>query len=152
MGRASRKKRERNKRRTNPVPMGVLPAVSRAMPPQQGPLSEALVKIIEPYQNGASSLETYRLLVTLGALAWNLTILPEHKRNLHIGGTMSKMDFPDRDDWQDLLRTLVQRKERLFPHDGRIIVDSQVTTTPTGYYITVASARAEGRSQSPRVS
>ena len=146
MGRASRRKRHRN-RRADFASMGGSPTLStaraRATPPQPGPVSEALGQLIEPYSHETDSLDTFKALVAIGAIAWNFASLPEVERDKDLTDSMRELDVPDPKMLQRLLQALIQRKQRLFPHDRRMIVHYEVVTTPAGYHLTVASARLD---------
>jgi len=51
---------------------------------------------------------------------------------------MLKREFPDdelRDDWKIML----ERKRRMFPDNKRIIRSYELSKTPDGYHLTVAS-------------
>jgi hypothetical protein len=146
MGRASRRKRHRD-RRADFAAMRGSPTRStaelRTPPPQLGRISEALRQLVEPYRHEADSLDSFKTLVALGALAWNFALLPEAERDQYLMDGMRKLDAPDLEMLQSLLEALMRRKQQLFPHDRRMIVSSEVTLTPAGYHITVASLRPD---------
>ena len=146
MGRASRRKRHRD-RRADFAAMRGSPTHStagpRTTPPQLGRISEAVRQLVEPYRHEADSLDSFKALVALGALAWNFALLPEAERDQYLMDGMRKLDVPDPKMLRNLLQDLIRRKQRLFPHDRRLIVSYEVTLIPEGYHIVVASARPD---------
>jgi len=108
-----------------------------------GPLSEALVELIEPYRHEATTLRMYKILVGLATLGWNLASVPEAERETQIAEAVHELDTSDGVAVQELIQTLSRRKNSLFPHDKRLIVGCEVTTRPEGYHIMVTSARTD---------
>ena len=145
MGRAGRKKRHRDRKagfaamRGSPAHFTAGP---RTAPPQQGRLSEALGKLIEPYSHEADSLDSFKALVALGVLAWNFAFFPEVERDKYLSDDMRELDVPDPKMFRSLIQGLIVRKQRLFPHDRRIIVHYEVTLTSAGFHVMVASTRS----------
>jgi len=83
----------------------------------------------------------YKVLVGIASLGWNLASVPEAERETQIAEAVHQMDTLDGVAVQELIQTLSRRKNSLFPHDKRLIVGCEVTTTPNGYHVTVTSAR-----------
>jgi hypothetical protein len=144
MGRASRRKRQRDRRAgfaaMSGSPTHATPRPRKA-PPRLGPLSGALGQLIEPYRHEADSLDSFKALVGIGALAWNLAPLPELERDKHFADGLRKLDVPDPEMLRSLIQDLIRRKQRLFPHDQRMIVGYEITLTPAGPHLMVASLR-----------
>lgn len=142
MGRASRRKRHRDRRADFAAMRGSpahFTAGSPTAPPQLGRLSEALGQLIEPYSHEADSLDSFKALVALGALAWNFALLPEVERDKYLSDGMRGLDVPDSKMLRNLMQDLIRRAQRLFPNDRRMIVHYEVTLTPAGYHLMVAS-------------
>lgn len=144
MGKTSRRKQQR---KSNPPALvqaatnSLRPAPPKAAAPL-GPLSAAIIEIIEPYKHAADTLETYKALAGLATLAWNLTLMPEAEREARIADAARELKPSDGVDVQEVIQALCWRKNSLFPHDKRVIVGCDVTTGPNGYRVIVTFARA----------
>ena len=105
------------------------------------PLSEALIELIEPYQHEATTLKMYKTLVGLASLCWNIATVPEAERAAQLAEAAHELTTSNDAAVQEVIQTLIRRKNRLFPYDKRIIVGCEATMTPSGYRVTVTSAR-----------
>ena len=142
MGRASRRKRQRKN-----IPPAFVQAVTNSLwpapPPAagpMGPLSAAIIELIEPYEHEATTLKMYKTLVGLASLCWNIAIVPEAEREAQLAEAAHELTTSDDAAVQEVIQTLIWRKHSLFPHDKRIIVGCEATMTPSGYRVTVTSA------------
>jgi hypothetical protein len=106
-----------------------------------GPLSAAIVNIIEPYSHAVDTLRDYKALARLATLAWNLALMPEAEREGRIAEAARELKPSDGVDVQQVIQVLSRRKNSLFPHDKRVIVGCDVTMGPNGYHVIVTSAR-----------
>lgn len=137
MGKASRRKRTRR----------------MAMPPLQGPVvlhnpkvSECLVELIRPYMRDGMSRRDYEALVGLGALAWNLTLLPAEDRERELQSAGPKLNAgPDRQgELAEVIEALQRRKGLLFPSDNRVVLEWEVQDRGCGHYLVLAASLSDG--------
>lgn len=121
-------------------------------------LSEALIDICEPYDLDDLSLDDYKKLIMMGIAAWNIANQPKEKRVERMLGFIEKMPGLKDELEMDLeaiineqkeppasmvmlqmLTTLMQRKEELYPNDDRIVTDYKLTETATKRHLSVSS-------------
>ncbi len=125
-------------------------------------LSAALIDISEPFDYEDLSLDEYKELMTMAAIAWNIALQPKERRNEELFGFISKIpEFkkevleiyfdkhmenanlqkkpPDSIVLLQMLATLIQRKDQLYPDDDRVVVDYNVTESPTDRHLRVSS-------------
>jgi hypothetical protein len=150
---ASRKRKDRKKKR--PIgrpnrPADPLQALARrhegdavviATPPGEEKMSGVIIEFLDPYMDKWKDLAQLRTLVAFGAIAWNAALLPEDDReqSLRIAEAMTPPE--GRSLLRAVLSDLVRRKFTHFASDTRAIIDYQVTMTPTGPYVAIASSR-----------
>ena len=104
-------------------------------------MSEALEKLVEPYAYEVDSEEEYKNLISLGALAWNMTVMPpESHKELVIGMiTMLGEEPEDLQFVMEKMYALMQRKKKLFPNEDRLIVDFFLEEVGTQRHLKVVS-------------
>ena len=118
-------------------------------PPGQEKMSEVLEDFVKPYLKIAHFSETaLRKLYGMGMLAWNAALMPEAKRQEMIAKFMqlslSETSETDRMAFLEMLKTLIQRKERFFAANRRAILSFAITVVgPEDYHINVASTLPE---------
>jgi hypothetical protein len=112
MGRASRRKKAREERgaRTGPSPK----------------VSACLIDVMGPYLEECESGEAYRKLVALASAAWNLALLSPEERQGNTDRLLQSLPDEDRALVEVMLQQLIARKEELFPHDRRFVVNADV--------------------------
>ena len=130
MGKASRKKRHR---------LGTID-----LEPAAGKASTRLAQLIAPHTDDDETRSSYEALVALGAIAWNLSLLPAQDRDDLIRdavlGAISR-GVPLTDRW---LTDLIERKMRLFPSDERWIESYEVIVQPDGRLAILVATVSEG--------
>ena len=143
MGRASRRKQQRKN-----IPAAFVKAAANSLRPApppaaapMGPLSAAIIELIEPYEHEATTLKMYKTLVGLASLSWNIATVPEAERGAQLAEAARELTTSDDAAVQEVIQALIRRKHSLFPHDKRIIVGCEATMTPSGYRVAVTSAR-----------
>ncbi len=113
---------------------------------QGASLSGALTQLVAPFMEMATNVGRCERLMQIGALAWNVALLPEVERQelvaeaaaawLEAGPAGSEQFVLE---IAVFLRLLIDRKETLYPNDKRFIAGVHVTTTESRYHITVAA-------------
>ena len=126
-------------------------------------LSDALIKISDPYAYGGISLDDYRKLIIMAIVAWNISNMPEEQRIeqalsfvtsiLSEKGIMDgeiSAALHDQEPSQGIfvltlmLEKLMERKLELFPHDvRRITSDFTLTEDSSGRRLTVSYYRPD---------
>ena len=142
MGRASRLKRDRREFKLDLPPNLVAELRGTRVRINSGrhKISESLAELIQPFTSGDTSVEEFRRLVALGAMAWNLSVVegstPEQMLDL-----VEDLDASDRELLASLLSDLVLRKQSLFPDDQRFVAAWNVVVRPDGrFFLTAAAA------------
>ena len=118
MGKASRRKNNRA------GPINLEPNAKKA--------STRLAQLIAPHAVDGETKSSYEALVALGAMAWNLSLLPAQERGDMTRETVRAAvarGYPLTDHW---LSELVERKISLFPSDERWIQSYEVVVQPDG--------------------
>ena len=121
---------------------------ARSVPPRGEPravgkISAALVELIEPYREHELSLGDYQTLITVGVVAWNLSLLPEDERKQQLYKSLREEGISDPAGMDVMIHELVKRKTELFPLDSRMILHYQATATPDGFHVEAAGVGYE---------
>ena len=110
-------------------------------------MSEMLGQIIEPYIADAETLDAYHKLVSIGAIAWNNTLLPpEGQAEGFAIADKLEMSAEDKEIMNELIIALMKRKINLFPEIHRFIVDFEVSDMGNQWHLSVASTMPPGES------
>lgn len=107
-------------------------------------MSDMLLKLVEPYADG-TSIDELRSFLYVGAMAWNLSLFPVEQRSAEmkeILQTFPKKQVPQ-EELGVLLEELIRRKEALFAHHKRLIVDFELKDGGDNFHLSVASAVTE---------
>jgi hypothetical protein len=128
-------------------------------------MSEILLEFIAPYRDKALDDTALERLIALGAMAWNVALLPESKRETSIDELASKLFMPSRInpkywfrkllvagtmsgkmatspeivDFKDVINEMIDRKISRFNQNRRWIVSYQVNITPDDVHLSVVS-------------
>ena len=103
-------------------------------------ISDAISKIIAPYRDTAQDYESFHKLVTIACAAWNASILPADKRESMLADMRNLMpDQRSREDFTEIVKELMKRKNKLYPKVDRMIVQFKVTDRGNDFHIAVAS-------------
>jgi hypothetical protein len=105
-------------------------------------LSEALMKISEPYDYDDLSSDDYKKLIIMTIAAWNIANQPEEQRAEQMNGFLKFMpglEEPDKIVMAKILGALMLRKLEFYPNDNRIVADFKLTETETKRHLFVSS-------------
>ncbi len=107
-------------------------------------MSEALETLIEPYLEKVSGRHQIEVLLSLGSLAWNMSIMPKKSRQKELEIALKKVmkgqDAEAIEVTRVLIDELMERKEKLFPDNQRMIMSFDLHSAGAGRYdISVAS-------------
>jgi hypothetical protein len=109
-------------------------------------MSAVLLSFIGPYQDLVDSRPAFERLIVMAILAWNVTILDDPARQGLIDATrtiiVNQAGSRSGQDFDDLLASLIQRKERYFADNSRLILDYRVSETEGEYRVAVVSTPA----------
>lgn len=131
------------KKRTKPKKRGLPQKKKKTLHNEPGLLkmSEALEQLVEPYAFATGSEEEFANLIGIGAMAWNMTVLPEEaSKKVMVGMIATFGDDPaDLQVVMERINALMQRKKKLFPNEDRLIIDFSVENREGKPHLTVIS-------------
>ena len=130
MGKASRKKHNRS---------GTID-----LEPDARKASTRLAQLIAPHAVDGETRSSYEALVALGAIAWNLSLVPAQDRDDLIREAVRAAvgrGIPLTDRW---LTDLVERKTSLFPSEERWIESYEVIVQPDGRLAIIVATVSAG--------
>jgi len=112
-------------------------------PKSKNKMSEVLGRFIEPYEHLATTRDELHKLISVASLAWNAALLPEDERRTFLNDAC-KAALPSGSanaiaDFHSMMKLFIDRKERYFASDKRLVVDSELVETETGYHLSIAS-------------
>ncbi len=106
-------------------------------------MSDVIDEFVRPYEQSADSTEAYRRLIATAIIAWNAALVQGAERETWLSD-MLKAIAPHGDrqlqkDFHGIVSEMIERKEKYFANNRRYILNYQVTETPTGLHLSVAS-------------
>jgi hypothetical protein len=135
-----RKQKQRPRRPQGRLRQGLPDNVTVVVPPHGAKkMSEVLLEFLEPWSEGWRDEEDCRKLLSVGIIAWNAGIFSGSKRESLIEDTLRALPLGVRADARTIIDEMVRRKEALFASNRRIILNYELTMTPTGPYLQVLS-------------
>ncbi|MEW6351563.1 MAG: hypothetical protein AB1646_21125 [Thermodesulfobacteriota bacterium] len=159
MPRSKPKKRSKARKTSQRVRTDELCADVVLLRPPEGmeKMSQVLIDFVEPYDDLAETIEEQKMLLEIGAQAWNLALLPREKReSIFKAATHSTTPHEEAKEAELFVKELVHRKERYFGDCMRLILSVDFTPRRRGFDIHVLStplhALPEGRLPKPRTS
>jgi hypothetical protein len=108
-------------------------------PSGQRKMSEVLLEFLEPYSQYWKTKEELNKLLGVAVIAWNASLLPSNERKEIIENAVKVAPPEIRQDMKVIVEEMMQRKERHFAHNKRMIMNYQVTMTKEGPHVTVLS-------------
>ena len=103
-------------------------------------ISDAISNIIAPYRDTAQDYKSFQKLVMVACAAWNAAILPADKRESMLADMRKTMpDQESREDFTEIVKELMKRKNKLYPKVNRMIVQFKVTNRKNDFHIAIAS-------------
>ncbi len=106
-------------------------------------MSEVLEEFVEPYVEFADNRGQRQRLLEVAVLAWNLALLPEAERQTMLEEAIEQATLIDdalaRQDIQEILDELIERKLTYFGDIRRLIVEFELKDTGREYQLSVAS-------------
>ncbi|HBI47088.1 MAG TPA: hypothetical protein DDY78_30180 [Planctomycetales bacterium] len=103
-------------------------------------MSAALIDFMEIDSQVWPDEEQLRKVILLGMVAWNAAIASGASREDLIQSTTATLPPEVRAEARVHLKTLIQRKESLFPDNKRLMLDYRLTMQPSGPYIQIMSS------------
>jgi len=112
-------------------------------PPGETKMSEMILALVAPYKSMADTRPAFQNMVSCACLAWNIANLPKHTQQQELNDAVRLMPSSYDEFYEDaiaIISALMKRKERLFPHDKRLIYDYKITETKDQFHLSVVSA------------
>ena len=107
-------------------------------------MSAILLEFADPASDVSAGRHSWRSAITLAVLAWNVSLLPEHKREQilasRLGPLMSLYSDTDQDTVREIIGMLIQRRLRDYPGNHGFIVGFELDdgTDPPSLSVTVS--------------
>ena len=104
-------------------------------------MSDAIDELLKPYEDQAETMEAYEKLLAVGCMAWNAANMSKSKQNNAIRGFIKGIPEMTRElelDMIDLMKSLVKRKNSLYPNDERMVIKYQVTENKNDFDLSIA--------------
>jgi hypothetical protein len=104
-------------------------------------MSDALEEVMAPFMDDADTLTAMKNLVGIGAMVWNITLIPPNEQEEAIQKLIKTMG-PKPEGAEvlyQMIGEMMQRKQALYPEVHRFIVSFEVEDIGDGWYISVAS-------------
>jgi hypothetical protein len=131
-----------DKLRSRMVEMGLPePKKMTVTPHGKKKMSEVILDFMAPYLPAAQSEERYRALLSVAVVAWNASLFPPLERRRMLDSVIDKAMPKGGEDTKLVIEELVQRKERYFSDNQRMILSYDLTMTEEGTHLSVASSR-----------
>jgi hypothetical protein len=107
--------------------------------PGEEKMSGVLLDFVAPYIVRAKTEEQFRMVIEMGILAWNTSLLPEDIRKNKVDALIKEAVPRGAADVMDLLNEMVERKLKYFADCRRWLIAHHVTMTGSGPSLSVVS-------------
>jgi hypothetical protein len=108
-------------------------------PPGKVKMSEVLDEFVAPFKEPNATEKELRILYSLGAIAWNIALLPADEQEKAFREAHEKMPADGRELFRFFVEPLLERKRRHFADCRRGIVGFELMMLPSGPYLQVRS-------------
>jgi hypothetical protein len=133
------------KRKLRQFPEGDRPVV--VAPAGEVKMSDVLTDFVAPYESSAGTGDGYRVLLTMGMLAWNASFLPSHEQekmvNELLANALPTATYQERLELKRVVHALIDRRQSAFAQHKRLILSFDWKDTGDGYHLSVASTLDE---------
>ncbi len=107
-------------------------------------ISTSLSELLRPYVDDSTDIEEYRTLVNFGVIAWNLISEGDAESEQLVNRFIEEAESGA--SFGQFFEQLKERRARLFPHDRRVILSTEVHPRDDGrFYLVAAAARVAGQ-------
>jgi hypothetical protein len=106
-------------------------------------MSEVLEAFVEPYLETTHNREQRLKLLTIAIFAWNLTLLAPEQQQSELERVVEELSAEDariKQDIQEILNELIERKQKFFAENKRYIIDFDLKETRRTYNLSVISS------------
>jgi hypothetical protein len=114
-------------------------------------MSEVLQAFVAPYLPLADTEDATRKLLALAVVAWNASFLTEEEQRKMVDDITSKVmpaaTREDKEDFRELMSTLVERKRTRFSEYTRRIISFELMDTGRDYHLSVVSTMEDAPTQ-----
>ena len=84
-------------------------------------------------------LDQFTLLAMMGQFSWSVSLLPLDQQKKLIRNFSRNFPLGDRDMIRPMLRFFIARKEKIYPGDGRFMVDISTSERKRTYHLNVVT-------------
>ena len=103
-------------------------------------MSDILVEYAKPFMDtiDCGNREEYEKALMLSIMLWNCSIIGEKHNDHKMVKKMLKPIMPDADS-KMVMSYMLERKRQMYPNNKRMIINYELTDTPDGLHLSVAS-------------
>ncbi len=134
LSRDQRRKQKKDKRQRQFGGFG------RKQPKNTDGMSSTFMEFIEPYMPMVNNQDAMEKLLMVAIEAWNSGLLPTEQQDARIQVMTQSIPLDIRDDFEAMLRQLVERKNTQFAEYTDELLDYELAKMRDGYRVSVTSA------------